>query len=227
MSVGIRIDNQLDIPPGIETLDAFRRWVHSDDFPDQGRIDWVGGKLEIEIAPDSVFWHSSPKTEIGTVIAHQVRSGDLGYVFIDKTRIVMPDVDLACEPDVVFISHTSIDDARIKFVQSQSSPDKDSIREIEGPPDLVVEVVSDSSVSKDTERLFGDYDEGGVDEYWLVDAREAELSFQIYSRGPARFEPAATDDNGCQRSEVFDTWYRFTRHRDRHGLWRYDLEERD
>ena len=215
------------IRPGIETLEAFRSWVHSDDFPDQGRIDWVGGKLEIEMAPDNVFWHSSPKSEIGIVIGQHVRLGDLGHVFIDKTRIVMPGVDLGCEPDVIFIAHTSIDDGRVEFIQSRSSGDKDSIREIEGPPDMVVEIVSDSSVSKDTQRLFGDYFDGGVLEYWLVDARRTELSFQIFSRGPDEFAPAATDDNGYQRSEVFGTWYRFTRHRDRHDLWRYDLEERD
>src|SRR5690606_1854141 len=38
MSAGILIDNQIDIPPGIDTLDAFRRWTHSDDFPEHGRI---------------------------------------------------------------------------------------------------------------------------------------------------------------------------------------------
>jgi Uma2 family endonuclease len=225
MSVGIRINNQLEIPPGIESLDAFRRWVHSDDFPEEGRINWIRGKLEIEMAPDNIFWHSSPKSEIGAIIVHSSHIGDLGHAFIDKTRVTMPGVDLSCEPDVVFVSHESIAEGRVEFIPTVNQA-PDSYLEIAGPPDMVLEVVSDSSVVKDTERLFCDYYEGGVREYWLVDARGAELSFQIFTRGVTGFRPADTDDDGYQRSAVFNTWYRFTRERGKNDLWRYDLAER-
>ena len=53
--------------------------------------------------------------------------------------------------------------------------------ELEGP-DLVVEIVSDSSVTKDTQRLPLSYWQAGVTEYWLVDVGGERLSFQIYSR---------------------------------------------
>lgn len=226
MSAGILIDNQLDIPPGIDTLDDFRRWVHSEDFPEQGRIDWVAGKLEIEMAPDNIFWHSSPKSEIGVVIGQKVRHDDLGLLVIDKTRIVIPYADVSSEPDVVFVSHESISSGRVRFIPTANQK-PDSYLEIEGPPDLVVEVVSDGSVTKDAQRLFESYFEGGIDEYWLVDARGAELSFQIYRRGRNQFVPAESDDDGSQKSGVLDSWYRFNRERGQNDLWRYDLAERD
>jgi len=38
----IVLDTQsVHIPPGIDSLASFRRWVHSDDFPETGRITVV------------------------------------------------------------------------------------------------------------------------------------------------------------------------------------------
>jgi hypothetical protein len=45
-------------------------------------------------------------------------------------------------------------------------------------------------------------------------------------RGDAAFVHATADDAGYQRSDVFNTWYRFTRERGQNNLWRYDLAER-
>lgn len=225
MSAGILIDNQIDIPPGIDTLDAFRRWTHSENFPEEGRINWIRGKLEIEMAADNIFWHSSPKSEISGSLYAPVKERDLGIIFVDRTRVVLPNVDLGCEPDLLFVSHESISTGRVRFIPTADKK-PDSYLEVEGPPDMVLEVVSDSSVAKDTQRLFHDYYAGGVREYWLVDARGDELSFQIYTRGPDQFVPAETDDAGYQHSDVFDTWYTFSRSRDQHNLWRYDLAEK-
>lgn len=225
MSAGILIDNQLDIPPGIDTLDDFRRWVHSAAFPEHGRIDWVNGKLEIEMAPDNLQWHTSPKTEIGATLHALAKGVDLGHVFIDKTRIVLPHSNVGCEPDVVLVTHESLESGRVILVPTAKRED-DSFNEIEGPPDLIVEVVSDGSVIKDTQRLFDCYARGGVREYWLVDARGPEVSFQMFEFHDDRFRPAATDDSGFQWSEVFEMWFQFNRQRGRNNLWRYDLQEK-
>lgn len=34
------------IPPGISSLDRFRQWSSGDEFPERGRIDYLGGTLE-------------------------------------------------------------------------------------------------------------------------------------------------------------------------------------
>jgi Uma2 family endonuclease len=225
MSAGILIDNQLDIPPGIDTLDDFRRWTQSTDFPEQGRIDWIGGKLEVEMAPDNLQWHTSPKTEIGATLHSLVKGQDLGHVFIDKTRVVLPRSDVGSEPDVVLVTHDSIEGGSVRLVPA-ATHQQDSFIEIEGPPDLVVEIVSDGSVVKDTKRLFQRYAAGGVPEYWLVDARGSELSFRIFLLEDDRYTPAATNANGFQRSETLQLWFHFSRERGRSGLWRYDLIEK-
>jgi Uma2 family endonuclease len=98
--------------------------------------------------------------------------------------------------------------------------------EIEGPPNVVVEIVSDSSVRKDTRRLPVSYWEAGVEEYWLADARGKQLMFQIYRRGTDGYEPVAADAEGFQTSAVFQRQFRLDRQRDRHGRWAYDLKSR-
>ena len=58
---------------------------------------------------------------------------------------------------------------------------------IEGPPDWVLEVVSDASVQKDTLILKESYFRAGVREYWLVDAREDKVEFQILVPGKREY----------------------------------------
>ena len=53
---------------------------------------------------------------------------------------------------------------------------------------MVLEVVSRSSVEKDTEVLRAGLRPAGVREYWLVDARAEPLRFDILRPGPGRLQ---------------------------------------
>jgi Uma2 family endonuclease len=88
-----------------------------------------------------------------------------------------------------------------------------------------VEIVSDSSVTKDTRRLPAAYFEAGVREFWLVDARGADLQFQIHHRGKTEFQPAPTDEEGFQISTVFSCRFRLAREPHPMSDWLYDLHE--
>ena len=68
-------------------------------------------------------------------------------VFLD-TGVVIPDLLVVCDP-------------------AKISP-----RGIEGPPDLVVEILSPSTASKDTVRKRWTYEAAGVPEYLIVDPDE-------------------------------------------------------
>jgi Uma2 family endonuclease len=129
------------------------------------------------------------------------------------------------EPDVVFLSHHSIESGRVRLVP-KTSAEPDRYVELEGPPDLIVEIVSDSSVTKDTRRLPAAYWRAGVEEFWLVDARGETLLFQIHRRGRSAYEAILPDADGFQYSAVFETRFRLTRRRNEHGRWVFDLEER-
>lgn len=102
----------------------------------------------------------------------------------------------------------------------------DGYIEIEGSPDLIVEIVSESSMTKDTRRLPERYFLAGVLEYWFVDARGKDLVFHIHRRR-GRFVRVKPDAHGFQKSTVLGRRFRFTRRRDDLGMWFYDLNVRN
>ncbi len=95
--------------------------------------------------------------------------------------------------------------------------------ELEGTPDWVLEVVSRSSVQKDTEWLRAAYHRAGIPEYWLIDAQYDEVSFQILRRRRDRYVAVASRD-GWVRSTVFGRSFRLDRRKNRMGRWSYTLD---
>jgi Uma2 family endonuclease len=94
---------------------------------------------------------------------------------------------------------------RVKVVEGKARGYVD----LEGTPDMVLEVVSDSSVEKDTVVLRRAYAQAGIPEYWLVDARQEPLRFDILRR-TERGYVAARRRSGWLHSDVFDCWFRLT-----------------
>ena len=97
-------EEQVEVPLAVRSLDDFRRWALSDEFPQTGRIDYIAGRIEVDTAPEDLFCHGTLKSEIASVLQHQVKLGRLGHLLIDSTRVSSPAGDLSAEPDIVFIS---------------------------------------------------------------------------------------------------------------------------
>jgi Uma2 family endonuclease len=218
-------EDEVEIPLGLTSLEDFRKWAVSDTFPERGRIDFLGGRIEVDMSPEDLFCHGKLKGELARLLLNRVDDGDLGHLFIDRARISSPVADVSAEPDIVFIAHATIDEGRVRLVP-KAKGGKGRYIEVEGPPDLVVEVVSDSSVKKDTIRLPAAYWAAGVREFWLADARGESLVFMIHERGPAAFQPVQVDDEGFQFSSVMGCRYHLER-TESHGQPRFKLLERD
>jgi len=219
-------DDAVAIPPTVHDLASFRAWTYEDDFPQSGRIDFVSGNIEVDMSPENVLFHSLPKTEVSRVIANTVKLRQLGMVGIDRKRIASVPGDLSAEPDLVFIRYETLKCGAVRLVPGAGKGPHDYI-EIEGSPDLVVEIVSRSSVKKDMHRLPPTYFAAGVGEFWLVDVRPGCFLFQIHHRGDAAWAPAPPREDGWQWSRVLDRWYRLEQHELPGGIWTYDLIERE
>jgi Uma2 family endonuclease len=159
------------------------------------------------------------------VLGDVVKAGDLGDLQSDRTRVSNPEADLSVEPDLVFLSHEAFDSGRVSLT-AKASGEADRYVEVVGSPDLVVEIVSDRSVKKDTVRLLEAYWRADVPEYWLMDARGEEVLFRIYQHGAAGYELTPCDEEGFQQSAVFQHWFRLERRRGRRGGWAFDLERK-
>lgn len=224
LATSIIFEEQIEVPLPMRSLDDFRQWALSDDFPETGRIDFIAGKIEVDMAPEEFFCHGGVKTEFARVLSHRVKRQRLGYLQIDRTRISCPQADLSVEPDLVFISHETLSSGRARLVP-KAGHYADRYIEVEGTADLVVEIVSDSSVKKDTRRLPTAYFQAGVREFWLADARGEKPLFIIHRPGPNGFEPVAVDAGGFQQSTVLGCRYCLDATRDAKGNWEFDLRE--
>jgi len=219
------IEECVSIPLGISSLEEFRAWAQSDDFPESGRIDYIGGNLEVDMSPEDIFTHGTLKTELTAVLLARVKQLGLGYLLSDRSRVSHRDAKWSVEPDLVLITREALEAGRVTFIPKASGA-ADRYVEIEGTPELIVEIVSDSSVKKDTQHLRTAYGSAGVPEYWLIDARGEEVSFQINHLVAGKYSPSAVDAEGFQASAVLACRYQLTRCRDAAGYWQYSLAGR-
>lgn len=223
MTTIINFQEEWQMPLAISTLADFRRWTHSPEFPARGRFDFIHGNIEVDISPEDLFTHGSVKTQLAIVLGNLINDEDLGHLWIDRSRIVNDDANLSVEPDIVFVSHEAIESGRVRLVPNATGK-PDRYIEIEGTVELVVEIVSDRSVAKDTQRLRDAYAAAGVAEYWLVDARHDSIQFSVLEHCDGAYHESAEDENGFRRSRIFSRSFRLTRSRGRGSYWQYQLE---
>jgi Uma2 family endonuclease len=222
MATTLVLEEQVEIPMSLRSLADFRQWALSDSFPERGRIDYIAGRIEVDMAPEELFCHGTLKTEIIGVLYQRVKQRDLGHLFTDRTRVSCLEADLSVEPDIVFVSHEALEAGRVRLIP-KASGEPGRYVELEGAADLIVEIVSDSSVLKDTRRLPEAYFRAGVREFWLIDARRDPLLFQIQQRGDSGFEVVSADSDGFQASAVFACGFRLDGRRDARANWTFDL----
>jgi len=225
MATTVLFEEQVEIPLNLRSLADFRRWATSDQFSERGRIDYVAGRIEVDMSPEDFFCHGTLKTEIVAVLHRRVKEGNLGHLVTDSTRVSSVEADLSAEPDIVFVSHATLNAGRARLVPKAGNEPGRYV-ELEGAPDLIVEIVSDSSVTKDTHRLPAACAVAGVPEFWLADARKEPVVFRIHHLVEGAYCLADADAEGYLRSNVFDCRFRLDATRDARGHWKFSLLDR-
>jgi Uma2 family endonuclease len=217
--------DNLQIPLAALSFDGFRTWAQSGSFPDTGRIDFLAGEIEVEMSPEDLRTHSLVKTALALGLGNLVTERRLGWLFIDRTRLSSPTAQLSTEPDLVVVLRDSIEQGRACFRSwNQSHPER--LTEIEGAADLVVEIVSHSSVGKDTKRLPLLYARAGIPELWIADARGRDLRFQIHVLRGGAYAPVEADADGWMESARLGAAFRLVRQSSPFTAWEYTLERR-
>lgn len=110
----------LDLPGAIEvprdagTLDGFRRWARSDQFPQRGRVTSIDGELTIEMSPERYESHMAVKEAISRVLGGIVDSTDLGRFYSDGAWITNEAAGVSNEPDASFASWETLESGRLQ-----------------------------------------------------------------------------------------------------------------
>jgi Uma2 family endonuclease len=120
------------------------------------------------------------------LLASYVEDHDLGEVLGSRTPVEL-EVDQTIEPDILFIAQERLDIVEEKGVF--------------GTPDLVIEILSASTVSYDRGSKFRAYERAGVRELWLIDPY-GPAGTEFYQLQATRFVPVMPDGDGILRSVV-------------------------
>src|SRR5262249_32603298 len=198
----------------------FRAWATSDDFPQRGRISYINQQIVIDMSPEEIETHSKVKEVVYRTLGPLVAEEDLGEFFPDGTLVTHEAAGVSNEPDGAFVSWETSQAGHVVFVPRQD--EHGQFMELEGSPDWVLEAVSLSSVRKDTRDLLTAYHQAGVREYWLIDARDQELVFQVLVWRKRGYQ-AVRARGGWLKSEVVGRSLRRERSRNRAGRWKYQL----
>jgi Uma2 family endonuclease len=203
-------EENLRIPEDAFTFEGFQRWIDSGELPETGRIDYLEGDIEVDMSPEDVYTHGTAKIAISSKLHSLVAETGLGFAVSDSTRLKSRFADLSVEPDVIVVLWETLKTGKVRSSPaSRKGPGRYS--GLDGAADLVVEVVSDGSVEKDTKRLPSLYARAGIPELWLVDARDADLRFEIHTLHGGRYETVRQDGEGWVRSPCLQRSFRLVR----------------
>jgi len=90
------------------------------------------------------------------------------------------------EPDIIFVRKENL-----KMLKKTH---------LDGPADLVVEIISEESRLRDRGEKFAEYEIGGVKEYWILDPDLKRADFFLLKEG--RYERRVEDEQGIYHSEL-------------------------
>jgi Uma2 family endonuclease len=171
-----------DAPPEPPvSYEEFLAWADEDV-----RAEWIDGNVQIMSPASST--HQRLVRFLSNLLSVWVEEHALGEVFTAPFQMKL---DRGREPDLLVVREEHRDRVQDKY--------------LDGPADLVVEVVSDESGPRDRGEKFYEYEAGGVEEYWLVDPAREELA--VYRLDDGRYRTAFEGHEGRAASVVLDGFW--------------------
>ena len=143
------------------------RWTYQDYLqiipPDSFGFEILRGELIVSPSPNRR--HQRTVLSLGRILDVHVNTQNLGEIFVAPFDVVL-DADSSVsenivQPDLMFVSKD-----RLNIIT------EDNIR---GAPDLMVEILSASSIRRDRVDKMKIYAEFGVKEYWIIDTEQKTL----------------------------------------------------
>ncbi len=140
------LDPALGPPLGM-TEEEFVAWCDEDT-----RAEWVDGVVVIMSPAD--FAHNELRGSLVLVFRGYAERHGLGRAAAG-TQVRLGEQRRRRTPDILLVGNERLDRIRKTHV--------------DGAPDLIVEIVSPESESRDWREKYHEYEEAGVREYWVID----------------------------------------------------------
>ncbi|MBI4610415.1 MAG: Uma2 family endonuclease [Candidatus Rokubacteria bacterium] len=133
---------------------------------DGRRYELHEGELSVTPAPSPA--HQRVLRKLLMIVNPYVEAHGLGEVFVAPIDCILSDTTVT-QPDIVYL-----ESARLSAI---------SARGIEGPPTLVIEILSPSTAQIDRGAKFQLYARHGVPHYWIVDLEARSIEAYSLSGG--------------------------------------------
>lgn len=154
--------------------------------------EWVKGEVILHMPPTDV--HQALVGFLHLLLQLFVHLLDLGRVRVAPFEVLLQPGQSARQPDIFFVAREHM--ARL-------TPER-----LLGPPDLIIEIISDDSVQLDRRDKFREYRVAGVPEYWIIDPRPKKQRadfFQLDASGT--YELFATEDDARVASSILSGFW--------------------
>ncbi len=165
-------------PPPRMTYEEFLQWADEDTL-----AEWINGEVVMTSPADDR--HQDITDFLVSITRPFVELRGLGIVRTAPFQMKL--AQSGREPDLLFVAKGHLD--RLKGTY------------LDGPADLVVEIVSPESVARDRGAKFQEYETAAIPEYWLIDpTREWAEFYRLDARG--RYVLAFGGEEGVFHSQV-------------------------
>ncbi len=170
------------------SYEDFLAWCDEDTW-----AEWVDGEV-IMVSPASRRHQDIVRFLVNLLSLH-VESHDLGTILIAPFQMKLGEDMPGREPDLLYVASAHLD--RLKDTY------------LDGPADMVVEIISEESIGRDRGEKFVEYEAAGILEYWLIDPIREQAEF--YRIGTDNHYHPAMPDEGIYHSEtVGGFWLRIS-----------------
>jgi Uma2 family endonuclease len=163
------------------SLQEFLEWADEDVW-----AEWEDGEV-IFLSPASYRTSKIVGFLATLLIGSFLEERDMGEVLTAPFSMWLPVSKRVREPDILVVLKENLDRIKKNF--------------LDGPADLVIEIVSEDSVLRDRGTKFAEYELDGVKEYWLIDPDRERADFFVLGEG-GRFERKLPDRRGFYHSAV-------------------------
>ena len=154
---------------------------------DATQAEWVDGEKIVFLPPTDR--HQDLLRFLSTLIDTFVELFGLGVTRFAPYEVRLVPGRSSREPDLFFVAKTNL---------NRITP-----KRLEGPPDLIVEIISPESVYRDRVDKFDEYEAAGVREYWVIDPRPEHARAWFFVLDEAgRYQPGAVQPDGRYVSTV-------------------------
>jgi len=185
MATVVQTTSARPLPEGKISYEQFLEWLDEDTW-----AEWVDGEVVL-MSPISDE-HQAVLNYLTTLLLFHTLETRAGRVLTEPFQMKSGPNLPGRSPDILFVSAE-----RQHLIQRHF---------LNGPADLVVEVISPESRARDRGEKYYEYEQAGVREYWIIDPERKQVEFYVLSE-KGIYQPAFVGHEGEYRSAAIEGFW--------------------